>query len=61
MFNYYRFIRCRFSTVEKILREQAAKEQLAFKVIESFDLEDSDPNRVTIIVNNDVIVDIYRG
>ena len=60
MFNYYRFIKSKYNTVAEILADQAKKEGLLIRIVDKFD-NDNDRNRVTIIVVNDVIIDIYRG
>ena len=60
MFNYYRFIRSRHSEVSEIIRDQAAKDKLSLRIIESVDAKEY-PNTVTIVLMNDIIVDIYRS
>jgi hypothetical protein len=60
MFNYYRFINSKYSTVSEILSAQAQSENLSIRIIPKFDNDDNQ-NRITIIVVNDVILDIYRG
>ena len=60
MHNYYRFIKSRYSNIADILAEQAKKENLTIRIIENFD-DDNDQKRISVIVVNDVIIDIYRG
>jgi hypothetical protein len=61
MFNYYRFIKSKYSAVADILVDQAKRDQILLRVIENFNINDEDRNRITVIVINDVIIDIYRG
>jgi hypothetical protein len=60
MFNYYRFIKSKYSAVEEILASQAKREDLSIRVIDKFDVDD-DKDRITVVVMHDVIIDIYRG
>ena len=60
MFNYYRFIKSKYSTVAEILASQAKREDLSIRVIDKFDVDD-DKDRITVVVMHDVIIDIYRG
>jgi hypothetical protein len=61
MFNYYRFIKSKYSTVTEVLAEQAKQDNLSIRVIDKFDGDDNDKNRITIVVMHDVIIDIYKG
>ena len=61
MFNYYRFIKSKYSTVADVLAQQAKQENLAIRIVEGFDGDDHDRNRITVVVMYDVIIDIYKG
>jgi hypothetical protein len=61
MFNYYRFVGSKFSLVKEIIEQQAATEKLSLRLVSEFGQDQTDPNRITIMVRNDAIIDIYRG
>lgn len=61
MFNYYRFIGCKYSEVQERIESQAKDDNFKLQIIEHFNNSDENQNRISIIVSMDVIKDIFRG
>ena len=62
MHQFYRFIGCDIATVLVILENQAEMSGCMLRLVQDNDHFDQDgENRITIVLKNDTIIDIFRG
>ena len=61
MFDYYRFIGSRLSQYLTIIESQCEMAGYTLRIIPSPNTSDEDYERITIIAEADVILDIYKG
>ena len=61
MFDYYRFIGSSLSQYLTIIESQCEMAGYTLRIIPQPDTMNEDRERITIIVESDVILDIYKG
>lgn len=61
MFNYYRFIGCKYSTVEGKIVSQALLDNYSIRVLHDYAIEEYTPDQISIIIVDNHIKDIFRN
>ena len=62
MHQFYRFIGCNIASVLSIMENQADMAGCTLRLVQDTDRFDQDSeNRITIVLRNDSIIDIFRG
>jgi hypothetical protein len=62
MHHYYRFIKSKFDDCKQKILEQSQSDKFRLRLLSENDAyEDSDMDRINVVLKNDVIIDIYKG
>ena len=61
MFDYYRFIGSSLSQYLTVIESQCEMAGYTLRILAEPDTSDNDHERITIIAEADVILDIYKG
>ena len=61
MFDYYRFIGSSLSQYLSVIESQCEMAGYTLRILTEPDTRDEDHERITIIAESDVILDIYKG
>ena len=62
MHHYYRLIKSKFDDCKQNILEQSQSDKFRLRLLSENDAyEDSDMDRINVVLKNDVIIDIYKG